>query len=273
MQTIYLDVLLILNLYVNWFLLRGTARLTHTRLHTVRCIAAALCGSFTSLTVLLPPMPTVLALAVKLLTAMLPVGIAFGMRRIRIFLRCLAVFVCVSFAFAGLMLALCTLSETDLLIWSGSCIYLHFSPVVLILCTAVSYFLLRLASFIRLRFHHADENYEVIIRVGAHLARQAGLADTGNSLADCFTGLPVIIFGMNALRTLPQMQSPETLPHYRLLPYATVSSSSNMPVFHPDEVLIHSLSTGKTYHADALIGIAAQHQNVAIFNPNLLHVL
>ncbi len=272
MHTIYIDVLLILNLYVNWLLLRSTARLTHTKLSGLRCILAAAAGSLTSLTVLLPEMPLFLSLLIKLLTAMLPVGVAFGIRQIRRFMRCLAVFLCISFAFAGFMLALCTFSDTDLLIWSGSCIYLHFSLTTLILCTAAAYFLLKIFSHVRLRFFHSDESYEVTVRLGVHTAKQKGLADTGNSLTDCFTGKAVIIFGKNALSSIPEINNPEKLPGYRLLPYTTISGDGLLPVFRPDEIIIKSISKGTTLSADALVGIAGE-QNSAIFSPNLLRVL
>ncbi|MGN0593348.1 MAG: sigma-E processing peptidase SpoIIGA [Ruminococcus sp.] len=272
MHTIYIDVLLILNLYVNWLLLKGTAKLTHSRLSSVRCLMAAAAGSLTSLTILLPAMPSALTLLLRLLTAMIPVGAAWGLRRQWIFWRNLAVFLCISFAFAGLMLALCTLSGTNLMIWSGSCMYLHFSLSTLILCTALSYFLLRLISYLRLRFHHASDSYEIIVRVGAHMALQKGLADTGNSLVDCFTGKPVIIFGRNALQTIPEMAHPEQLTGFRQLPYATVSSDGMLPVFCPDQVIIRNLSSGRTCPVDVLIGYVP-HQTSAVFNPNLLHVL
>lgn len=272
MHTIYIDVLLILNLYVNWLLLRGSAKLAHIRLSTLRCFIAASIGSLTSLTIFLPQMPLFISLIIKLLTAVIPVGTAFGITPIRQFLRCLSVFLCTSFAFAGFMLALCTFSDADLLIWSGSCIYLHFSLTSLILCTAAAYFLLKIFSWIRLRFFHSDESYEIIVRLGTHTAKQTGLADTGNNLIDCFTGKSVIIFGKEALSSIPNINHPEKLPGYRLLPYATVSGSGLLPVFRPDEVIIKSISCGKTMSTDVLIGIA-EKQNSAIFSPNLLHTL
>ncbi len=272
MHTIYIDVLLILNLYVNWLLLRGTAKLTHSRLSGVRCLIAASAGSLCSLLILLPTLPGILTLLIKLLTAMIPVGAAWGIRRQQLFWRNLGVFICVSFAFAGLVTALCTLSGTNLMIWSGSCIYLHFSLTALILCTALSYFLLRLVSWLRLRLHHTEDDYEIIVRMGAHMALQKGLADTGNSLVDCFTGKPVIIFGMNALQTIPETAHPEQLQGYRHIPYTTVSSAGMLPVFCPDQVIIRNLSSGHSRSVDVLIGYVP-HQTSAIFNPNLLHVL
>jgi stage II sporulation protein GA (sporulation sigma-E factor processing peptidase) len=272
MHTIYLDVLLLLNLYVNWLLLRGTAKLTHTRLSGIRCLLAAAAGSLTSLLILLPTLPSVLMLLIKLLSAMVPVAAAWGIRRQRCFWRNFVVFLVISFAFAGLLLAVCTLSDTDVILWSGSCIYLHFSLTALILCTALSYFLLRLAEILRLRLHPSKDTYEIIIRVGAHLALQPGLADTGNRLVDGFTGRPVIICGQDALSTIPETADPAQLHGYRHLPYATISSDGMLPVFRPDQVILRNCSNGKSRTVDVLIGIVP-HQTAAIFNPNLLYIL
>lgn len=54
MKSIYLDVLIVLNIYVNYFLLRATAKFTHTPLKTIRCIISSAIGSLFSLTILLP---------------------------------------------------------------------------------------------------------------------------------------------------------------------------------------------------------------------------
>lgn len=269
MRTIYIDVLLILNLYINWFLLKGTARVTHTRLTSLRCFLAAAAGSLTSLAVFLPAMPLPLSLCIKLISGAIPVGAAFAMRGMRCFLRCLFVFLTLSFAFAGFMLAVCLVSGTDILIWSGSCIYLHFSLTALILCTSAAYFLLRVFSWAKLRFFHSDEIYEVIIRIGTHTAKLKGIADTGNSLTDCFTGKAVVIFGKESLSSIPEISEPEKLSGYRLLPYATVSGSGIMPVFCPDEIIIKSVSRDTIHTTDAMAGLAEGESN-AIFSPNLL---
>lgn len=53
MQVIYVDVLLFFNFCVNYFLLRGTAFLTHTPCRIPRCLLSALLGSFSALVILL----------------------------------------------------------------------------------------------------------------------------------------------------------------------------------------------------------------------------
>lgn len=81
MPTIYLDVLLLQSLYVNYFLLRAAAKLTHTPLGWLRCGLAAAGSSLFSLLILLPPLPVLLQLLLKLLAAAAAVVLAFGLHR------------------------------------------------------------------------------------------------------------------------------------------------------------------------------------------------
>ena len=69
MQVIYVDVLLFFNFCVNYFLLRGTAFLTHTPCRIPRCLLSALLGSFSALIILLPPLPLAVNLLIRLGTA------------------------------------------------------------------------------------------------------------------------------------------------------------------------------------------------------------
>ena len=94
MPTIYLDVLLLQSLYVNYFLLRAAAKLTHTPLHWIRCGLAAAGSSLFSLLILLPPLPAWFQLVCKLLAAALSVTMAFGLHRESFFRQWGCFFLC-----------------------------------------------------------------------------------------------------------------------------------------------------------------------------------
>ncbi|MDE6678273.1 MAG: sigma-E processing peptidase SpoIIGA, partial [Ruminococcus sp.] len=78
MQTIYIDVLIVLNIYVNYFLLRITARLTHSPLTVGKCIISAVYGSLYSLLILAPQINTFLNVVIKFFAVVTIVMIAFG---------------------------------------------------------------------------------------------------------------------------------------------------------------------------------------------------
>lgn len=105
MPTIYLDVLLLQSLYVNYFLLRAAAKLTHTPLHWIRCGLAAAGSSLFSLLILLPPLPAWFQLVCKLLAAALSVTMAFGLHRESFFRQWGCFFLC-NFLLAGAILGI-----------------------------------------------------------------------------------------------------------------------------------------------------------------------
>ena len=80
MKSIYLDVLIVLNIYVNFFLLRATARFTHTPLKTSRCVLSSVLGSLFSLTIFLPVSNFFITLLIKLAAAAVITAMAFGVK-------------------------------------------------------------------------------------------------------------------------------------------------------------------------------------------------
>ncbi len=268
MPTIYLDVLLLQSLYVNYFLLRAAAKLTHTPLHWIRCGLAAAGSSLFSLLILLPPLPAWFQLVCKLLAAALSVTMAFGLHRESFFRQWSYFFLC-NFLLAGAILGIGSLTQKGFATWGNSCCYLDFSLFQLILFTAAAYSLLHLCTLLRGRKRHTDSRFQVFLRLGERRLMLDGLADTGNNLTDTFSGTPVIVCSAAALEPLLAGTPVEQLRGYRLVPCTTVTAEGLVPLFRPDEVCIRNLSTEKSRSVHAMVGIAGT-QPSAIFHPMLM---
>lgn len=274
---IYIDVLLLLNSYVNYFLLRGAAKLMHRALKSTRCILAAVIGSFFSLSILLPEMNLAVLLLFKLCSAWVMVRIAFG-RLTR--LREPLCFLLVSCGFGGGMLALILLLNPAGMAMHNGSLYIEFSPLMLVVCTILAYAVTCLIRRILDKNGRSTGRYKVLIRANRHVISLEGLSDTGNSLVDSFSGRSVIVCGKNQLTKLTGCDGAESsdalftgmtksLHGVRLIPYSTVSSGGVMPIFRPDEVIILEESTRQRKQVDALIGVG-EADTKAIFNPKLL---
>lgn len=271
MQTIYLDVLLVFNLYVNYILLRITARLTHSRLRFGRGLLAAALGSLGTLMIFLPALPAVLSVLCKLLIAVLLCAAAFGWHDPkRLFWNSISFFGS-SFALAGILLALSVCCGVRVL-HANACWYLDVSLLHLILFTIVAYLLLGAVQYLRDRSHGAEGGYRVLIRYRSCTAQLEGLADTGNALVDYFTGCPVIVCDAGKLGDMAPKDREHPPRGYRLLPYTTVSGGGMISVFRPDEVVIYAERSGSSRKVDALIGVGESENNKAIFNPKLLRI-
>lgn len=228
-------------------------------------------GSLSTLMIFLPPMPTLLSVLCKLLIAVLLCMAAFGVRdRMRLCWCSICLFGS-SFALAGILLALSLLCGVRVM-HANSCWYPDVSLLHLVLFTIGGYLLLHTVQYLHDRTHAADEGYRVSIRYRCCTVQLEGLADTGNSLVDFFTGKPVIICDATKLHNIPPYDLQKPVRGFRLLPCSTVSGNGLIPVFQPDEVVIYSEQSGKYKKVDALIGIGERENQKAIFNPKLLHL-
>lgn len=259
LQIVYLDVLLVFNLYMNYLVLSLTARITHVRLVFFRGLLGAGIGSISSLMLLLPQLPLLVSGMLKLLTALLICLTAFG--RNRLFRNCLSFFG-ISFLTAGILFAVSVCTELTSL-HQNSYWYFDLSLMHLLGFTVAAYGILSIIQYFYDRNQLQENTYRVSVRYHQQTALLEGLADTGNSLTDFYTGKPVMICDRTLLG---EMAHPE---HSHILPYLTISGSGTLEVFQPDEVVI-SPECGTAKNVDVLIGIGTQENGKAIFNPKLM---
>lgn len=270
MQTIYVDVLIILNIYVNYFLLRITARLTHSPLSFRRCMASAVYGSLFSLLILAPALNGLINTIIKLFAVVTIIIIAFGFQgRKRLITNTIAFF-SANFILAGTVYAVYSWSEPDFMQFNNSYFYIDFSLLLLVLTTAVMYFIVYVAECFLDRTPESTGCYNVIIKYMDTIITLDGLADTGNSLTDFFSGSPVIICDKKKFSTITDNK--KNIPKgFRLLPCSTISDSGFIEVFRPDEVLIKNTLSGERKKVDAVIGLG-QNSGNAVFNPKILKI-
>jgi len=274
MTTIYIDVLLVLNIYVNFFLLRATAGFTHTPLKNMRCIASSVIGSFFSLTILLPSDSFLLSLVIKLLASAVIVAISFGIKDRRAFLKLMGFFYIINFIFAGVVGFMYIMLNPSFMAFNNSYFYIDFSLISLVVFTAIAYFAVTIVRRILDRSLQTTGKYTVTIKYENRIFTLEAIADTGNTLEDSFTGKPVIICpqkvsGIETDFTDCNAEYVYKEYGFRIIPYSTIDNAGFIPVFSPDEIMITHEESGKKFRVEALLGII-QKETPAIFNPKLL---
>ena len=262
--------LIILNVYVNYFLLRTAAKLTHSPLKTWRCIAASFYGRLFSLLILAPRLPAPVTVAVKLAAAVTIVIAAFGVRSPARTAKNSAAFFSANFILAGAVYAVNSWFKPRSVHFANSYFYIDFSLLILIITTALLYFAVRLVRIIWDR--SPDGTFSVVIRCRHKVLKLEGLADTGNGLVDYFTGSPVIICPEESFTELTGVRFDITaLPKgFRLLPCSAVSGRGLLPVCRCDEVMIYCAESGERKVVEAVIGFGECGK--AVFNPKLLKI-
>lgn len=254
-MVVYADVLVILNLYINYFLIRSAALFLRRPLSARRCILAALTGGLGALIILLPELPFFVIAAEKIALGALIVFIAFGRQKPADFAVCTLFFLIVSFAFAGVMMALWTFAAPYNMVYANGVCTFDIPLFAIAAFTAAAYCVVRLIRLLSDKRSRSAEISSVIICVNENKATLRGLADTGNSLRDIFSGKPVIICEADKLSGI----APQWIYDYfngtvseeiRLIPCKTVSAESLIPVFRADSITIGGKPT------DAVIGVS-----------------
>lgn len=270
-MVVYADVLLIINLYINYFLVRGTFAVLRQKPKVVRILAASAAGAAGALIMLAPQLPIWAIAAVKIAVGTAVVFIAFGRQKRVDFIISLLCFLIIGCIFAGAMSALWWFAAPfDMIIKNGSA-YFNIPIIWLVVLTMAAYGITLLIKRIASRGGKKRGVFTVSIRMGDKTCRVEGLADTGCKLCDAFSGTPIVICAQRAVREIiPQNVSDylsgRDTDSIRLAPCSTVCAQGVIPLFKADEIIIGEKK------ADALIGVSVGDlgEYDCVFSPDLI---
>lgn len=271
---IYVDILIILNWYINYFILLGTAKVTHIKFNRRRLILSALIGATTSLIIFLPTMNYLLSVAIKFIISNVLILIAFKWKSIASNLKMSLYFSTISFLFAGGMMALKVALNCGNISSNNGIVYADFSIKFLVTSTAICYGILCLMRYLIDRNTDSSGTWYLTIQYGGKTLRLNGLADTGNLLMDTFSGKPIIVCSKATLSNLLDIPAIDktygcNLKGFRLIPFSTIGKGGMIVSFKPDNVTVSNLANGFNKSVDVLIGISGECEK-AIFNPKIL---
>lgn len=234
---VYVDVLVIINLIVNYLLLRASAAVTGHGFKTWRLLISAGMGGFFSLIIFIENIPIFVNILIKIAILLIMIITAFGIKSIKAFLKCCAAFFLINFGFAGIMLAMCTSVMPNAAIYKNGIVYFDISIFTLTVSAIICYLILNIISrFIKSKTPQKSI-YGIRIRYGDNHVEGKALFDTGNTLCDCFSGRPVIIAEKEFIHNLCD-DDITSMKNFRLIPFSTISDSGALPAFMADKTEI-----------------------------------
>lgn len=275
---VYVDILLVLNFIINYLLLRVTTLITGKAFYWWRlCIAAAI-GALSALIIFFPYIGNAYMTSYKLGVVMVMAVIAFGFKGYVKWMIDVGVLFAVSFIFSGAMLALYLLTPQDKLLIYNGVVYFDITAVNLLGAIVTGYLITMLLSRIMGAKHPKEQTCTVIIVANGGMVSLRGLIDTGNSLTEPFSGLPVIVVPQSLIqRILPeeikQAAGVTAGGHMRIIPFHTLGGGGMLMGFKPDLVKLCSKKMDITIK-DVYIGVSAEGslngEYDAIINPTLI---
>lgn len=250
-MTVYVDVLISINIFVNYFLLLLVKSILKLNVKRYRIFLGAFAGGLYSLVIFMPETPNILTLLMNLTASLSIVLISFKPKNLKLLLKAYIAFFCANFAFAGLMLALWIFFKPKSMIYNNSVVYFDIDIKILVISTVVCYCALKLIFTLIKRSSPDNKIYSITLFNKNKSVTVNALLDTGNTLRDCFTGKPVIVaekgvikklFDSSVLEFFDTGQIPNTYEKskLRLIPVNTVSNEGVLRSAVIDGITINS---------------------------------
>lgn len=206
MATVYIDVLFLTNLIINFILIAAAARLSGIKLTRVRAFFGAALGAIYAVCIFFPALSALYSVAAKLIVSMLMVSVAFKLYTVKGFFKALLCFYLVSFGLGGAALALFYFTDLGAkmgAVYSNGILYFNLPWQILFVSALGSYALIQITGRVFSRSLVREKlKMPLYISLSGKTAEMTALLDSGNSLFDPLSGSPVIVAEYAALRPI-----------------------------------------------------------------------
>ncbi len=245
--TVYVDVLIILNILVNYFLLLAVRKITRSNVSRWRIAAGSLVGGASALLIFLEGLGALMTV-LKILTAFIMAAVTFGIKDFKIALKRLFWLFALSFVFGGLTLGAYIFFDTDIFLYTNGIVYFDIDITFLVVCSVFSYIVISvIAKFTDKKAPKSQEYYTTVQYKGKAFSSTA-LMDNGNMLREPFSNLPVVMVEKAAFKgfNVPQEK-------ILLIPVSTVNGETLIKAFKPDFIEYNGVKTDRVYIGESVV--------------------
>ena len=283
-MTVYIDILLLENIAINFIILAATSHFSRVRVGIGRLLLGAFVGAVYVLAAFCPGFEVYFTLIAKLILSFVIIAVTFWPEKLKDFIRLTVVFYLVSFVFGGAAFGLFYFLNSGGAIYNGVFYISNFPLKILMLSAVIAYIVIKLSwDFVRGKVTRENIMVPISIRVKDKSISLQGLIDTGNSLKDPISNLPVIVVEYNAVKELLPAEICELftqgaendldllsnaivntnwVSRFRLIPFSSLGKENGMLIgFKPDSVEVGDERCKQDYH-EIIVGI---------YNRNLSH--
>ncbi len=272
MMTIYLDVVLLENLCMNYIILFATNYILKMKAHHVRFMLSALLGAIYAIVSYMNILPIYSYWITKIIVSVIMVYIAYYPKNGKQLLKQTMLFYLISFVFGGCAFALLYIVKPQE-IWFQNGVFIGTYPIKITILGAILGFTISSITFslIKKRLTKKDMFCKISIFIEGKESNLKAMIDTGNILKEPITQIPVIIVEK---RALSHILSPKILEHIdeilggdadniepkyatrlRIIPFSSVGKENGILLgIKPDKVVVTTDETEETIR-QVIIGI------------------
>lgn len=193
-MTIYIDIVLIENLIMNYIILFTTAVVLKIKVNHIRLILASLLGAGYSIIAYMGIIKVYSSIILKIILSVLIIYIAFNPQNIKKMCKDLLLFYLVSFVFGGAAFALIYIIKPQNILMKNG-LFLGTYTLKTVMLGAVVAFCIIIGAFaiIKNKISIKDMFCEIEILINQKKIKTKAIIDTGNMLKEPITNVPVIV--------------------------------------------------------------------------------
>ena len=261
-MTIYLDVILIENICMNYIILFATAYLLKTKRKQIRLLLSSLLGSIYAVVSYMLMLESYSNIFIKMMLSIAMVYLAYHPSNIKSMLKHLLVFYLTSFALGGCAFALLyVIRPQDILMKNGVLIGTYPLKVAILGGIVGFAFLAITFKVVKGKFSKKNMFCNVTISFKGKKQEVKAMIDTGNLLKDPITGEPVIVvekemltqllpnpvlenlenmLGGGAAKGNIQALGEEYVTKFRIIPFTSLGKQNGILLgFKPEEIQVN----------------------------------
>lgn len=273
---VYADVLVFLNMLVDYFLLLATSKIVDKDFKTSRIAISSFLGGISALYIFLPQQNIFVDFVYKSATAFVLSAVCFESHTIKEYLKNTGVLFSVTCGYAGLMFALWNIFKPYGMVINNSVVYFDISPVILVCCSVGGYLIFTFLWKIFGKSAVYAEKCDITVCADGKNILLKAIADTGNSIEDVFGKNEIIIADKSAVERLfgktDVYCNSNLKKRYRILPCSTVSGYDMLEGYRCDGAVLES-GGKKTVLKKPVLAVSKVTLNDgynAIVNPKIL---
>ncbi len=277
--TIYLDVLFLENVIMNYLILTVTAKFSKTRTSNLRLFLGAVVGAvYVVFLITMPGTKVYYTAFAKIILSLIIILVAFSHTTAVNFLKTLAIFYISTFIFAGAAFAFLYFNQNGGFVRNGI-VYVFWQSkwTLLFLSIIMAAIIVRIFwEILQLKFFNNKQLIPLKIAFESREVELSALVDTGNSLHDPLTNAPVVIVEFRAIREILPLEIRQIFDEskendlnsvigvvsnttwfsrFRIIPFTSIGKENGILIgFKPDYITIGEDDEKKGVN-DVIVGI------------------
>ena len=258
-MTVYLDIILLENICMNYIILLATGIINKCKISYFNILLSSIIGAVYAIITYMNIMKAYSNIIIKIILSIVMIYISFKANDVKKLFKELTIFYLTSFAFGGISFALLYLiNPTEIKLKNGVLVGTY--PLKIVLLGGIIGFLTIIIAFknYKGKMNKKDIYYDINIKLGNKEIATKAIIDTGNFLKEPITGLPVVVVERSLMYSimpksilnnideilggnLEKIGEQDYISRIRVIPYSSLGNKNGMLLgIKADELIIEN---------------------------------